>query len=122
MFDLKDFNKHYTYTHDRSDKWKLLKRKPYNGDCEDYALSVLYNLKGRSLLRMFLSLIKRQSKIRYCKINNNGHAVLKYKGKYIDCNYKRWVKKETMIKANYRFHKINYLPYMVLLKLIKGKM
>jgi predicted transglutaminase-like cysteine proteinase len=121
-FDLKDFNKHFTYVSDgrRRDRWHIMKRKPYRGDCEDYALTVLYNLKGRSLLRMFLSLIKRQSRIRHCKVNGNGHATLKYKGKYIDNGYKRWVKKDTMKKNGYKFHKIHYLPYVVLLKLLKG--
>ena len=112
-----ELNKHFVYTPDRGDRWHIMKRKPYKGDCEDYALTVLYNIKGRSIIRMFLSLIKRQSKIKHCKVNGNGHAVLKYKGKYIDNGYKRWVKKETMQNNGYKFHKFYYLRVLVRINL-----
>ena len=71
-------------------------------------------------MRMFLSLIKRQSKIRHCKVKGNRHAVLKYKGKYIDNGTKKWVKKKEMEANGYKFHKFHYLPYVVALKMLKG--
>ena len=117
---LKELNNGFVYTPDKGDRWRIMKKPPYKGDCEDYALTVLYNLKGRNILRMFLSLIKRQSKIRHCKVNGNRHAVLKYKGKYIDNGTKKWVKKKEMEANGYKFHKFHYLPYVVALKMLKG--
>jgi len=117
---LKELNNGFIYTPDKGDRWRIMKKPPYKGDCEDYALTVLYNLKGRNILRMFLSLIKRQSKIRSCKVNGNRHAVLKYKGKYIDNGTKKLVKKKEMEANGYKFHKFHYLPYVVALKMLKG--
>ena len=59
-----------------------MKKAPYAGDCEDYSLTLLYNLKGRSLYKMLISILIRESKICHCKVKGNGHAVLKYKGRY----------------------------------------
>ena len=59
MSFLVELNKKFKYRRDvdqygNRDAWFIMKQPPYVGDCEDYSLTLLYNLKGRSLLKMFL--------------------------------------------------------------------
>ena len=47
-------NKKFKYVKDADqyghrEAWFIMKKAPYTGDCEDYSLTLLYNLKGRSL-------------------------------------------------------------------------
>ena len=97
--DFEELNNEFKYVKDsdqygKRDAWYILKEAPYNGDCEDYSLTLLYNLTGRSIIKMFISLLTRESKLCFCKVRGIGHAVLKWRGKYIDNIQKRWVSKE----------------------------
>ncbi len=126
MSFLIQLNKKFKYRKDsdqygKRDAWFIMKQPPYVGDCEDYSLTLLYNLKGRSLLKMFLSLLIRESKILRCTVNGNGHAVLRYRGKYIDNNFKEWTtKKDMQERGNYKFSFWLYIPYQVCIKIISG--
>ena len=118
-------NNHFKYVKDADqyghrEAWFIMKKAPYTGDCEDYSLTLLYNLKQRSLYKMLISLLIRESKICHCKIKGNGHAVLKYKGQYIDNIQKKWVSKEYMEKRDYVFSSWLYIPYQVIVKVLIG--
>ena len=123
--DFEELNNEFKYVKDsdqygKRDAWYILKEAPYNGDCEDYSLTLLYNLTGRSIIKMFISLLTRESKLCFCKVRGIGHAVLKWRGKYIDNIQKRWVSKEDMEQKGYEFSKWLFIPYQVALKLAIG--
>ena len=126
MSFLIQLNKKFKYRTDADqygnrDAWFIMKQPPYVGDCEDYSLTLLYNLKGRSHLKMFLSLLIRESKILRCTVKGNGHAVLRYRGKYIDNNFKEWTtKKDMKERGGYVFSPWLYIPYQVYVKIISG--
>ena len=122
---LKELNKSFKYVKDSDqfgsrDAWYIMKQKPYHGDCEDYSLTLLYNLKDRSVTKLLLSLFIRESKICFCKVDGVGHAVLKYKGRYIDNIQKKWVERGYMEKRGYDFSVWMYIPYQVIIKLVMG--
>jgi hypothetical protein len=111
---VEEFTDNWQYRKDKdqygfADAWKII-RKPnakgkYVGDCEDYALSVLWRLCGKSDIRMWWMLITHQAGI--CCVGpskiKTSHAVLKYKGMYVD----NWTKKmgsKSAIEKNHTFH------------------
>ena len=122
---LEELNKKFKYQYDRDqydhrDAWYVMNHEPYNGDCEDYSLTLLFNLKDRKWEKFLLSLLTRESKICHCKIRGNGHAVLRYKGRYIDNIQKKWCTKQYMENRDYKFSSWLYIPYQVVIKLIIG--
>jgi predicted transglutaminase-like cysteine proteinase len=126
---LKELNYKFRYIKDsdqygKRDAWYIMKRPDedgwYRGDCEDYSLTLLYNLKGRSVRKLLLSLLIRESKICFCKVNGVGHAVLYYKGQYIDNICQKWVSKEYLEQDDYEFSFWIYIPYQVIIKLVMG--
>ena len=95
-----DFNKKWKYRYDKeqygsSDAWVIIRKESdsgkFEGDCEDYALSVLWRLCGQSDIRLWWMLITRRAGI--CGVGSSKtkmtHAVLRYKGEYVD----NWTKK-----------------------------
>jgi hypothetical protein len=127
------FNAHWEYRSDAdqygmADAWKIIytqdERGKYVGDCEDYALTVLYRLCEYSHLRMFWMLATRQAGI--CLVGPSrwkvSHAVLKYKKSYVD----NWTKKlgpKSEIEKNHTFHGIyGYgLLHVTVIKMIRSK-
>ena len=92
-----------------ADAWKIIYSEDaegkFVGDCEDYALSILYRLCGESHLKMWWMLITHQAGI--CLVGPSkskvSHAVLRYKGDYVD----NWTKKfgpKSAIEKNHTFH------------------
>ena len=77
-------------------------------------------LKDRKWEKFLLSLLTRESKICHCKIRGDGHAVLRYKGRYIDNIQKKWCTKKYMENRDYKFSSWLYIPYQVVIKLIIG--
>ena len=123
--ELKELNKKFKYRKDRDqfgqrDAWYIMKHEPYHGDCEDYSLTLLFNLKDRKWDKFLLSLLIRESKICHCKVRGRGHAVLKYKGRYIDNIQKKWCSKAYMENREYKFSSWLYIPYQVVIKLVIG--
>ena len=122
---LEELNKKFKYRKDRDqygfrDAWYIMNHEPYHGDCEDYSLTLLFNLKDRKWEKFLLSLLIRESKICHCKVRGRGHAVLKYKGRYIDNIQKKWCTKAYMENREYVFSSWLYIPYQVVIKLIIG--
>ena len=51
--ELVDVVENFTYVSDsdqfgKREAWYIMKEKPYTGDCEDFALTILYNKIGRA--------------------------------------------------------------------------
>tara|TARA_B100000424_G_scaffold262506_1_gene248594 strand:+ start:595 stop:1029 length:435 start_codon:yes stop_codon:yes gene_type:complete len=130
---VQSFNSKWRYRKDKHqygmrDAWKIIystnAEGKYEGDCEDYALSILYRLAGESHLKMWWLLITHQAGI--CLVGpskfKTSHAVLRYKGEYIDNQVRKFGPKYE-IERNYRFH-IFYgygWAYMTALKMIISK-
>ena len=123
---LEELNKKFKYRKDGDqygyrDAWYVMTHEPYHGDCEDYSLTLLFNLKDRKWEKFLLSLLLRESKICHCKgPGGGGHAVLKYKGRYIDNIQRKWCTKEYMENRGYKFSIWLYIPYQVVVKLVVG--
>lgn len=128
------FSKEFKYTSDKDqygkrEAWYIIKEKTlkvkkstyYTGDCEDYSLTVLYKLKGESMAKFWLSLLTRESKICFCTVSGGGHAVLKYKGRYVDNIQQKFVTKAHMESKGYVFSSWMYIPYQVAINLVLGK-
>ena len=86
---LTDFNTLYNYKHDPDgrDLWRVIKpvEEVYRGDCEDYALSVLYYVVCKeSWLKFWWMLFTFSAELCGCETKNGGHAVLRYGDMYID--------------------------------------
>ena len=128
--DLKDFSDHYDYKYDAKgrDKWHVIKQDPdglYRGDCEDYALSVLYYVVcNQSWLKFWLYLTIFRAQLCGCDTKNGeGHAVLRYRNEYIDNWTKKWVSREDMEELGHEFHPWykTILPSTVAIKLLLAK-
>ena len=118
-------NLYYNYRYDPTgyDCWKIMKpvNGRFKGDCEDYALSILYYvICNESLFAFWYQLIFGKAKIHYVD-NNGGHAVLQWDGNYIDNWTKDWVSREHMESLGHKFHKRDYLFYQVALKMLYTK-
>lgn len=108
--DLKDFNDHYDYKKDPKsrDMWRVLKADDqgiYAGDCEDYALSVLYYVICKSSwLKFWWLIVTFQARLIGCYTKNReGHAVLRYQGQFIDNWSKKWVERAYMEGIGHKF-------------------
>lgn len=119
---LTELNELYQYRFDPSyDKWRILSINNFSGDCEDYALSVLYYvICNQSLSKFWKLLVFGDAKICYAE-NGGGHAVLQLDGMYIDNWTKDWVSRERMESLGHKFHKTDYKVYQVALKMINAK-
>ena len=126
LITLQDVSDNFIYVSDRDqfgkrDCWYIMHDLPYRGDCEDFALTVLYNLKEKSLLRMLVSLTLLQAKIHFCASpNGTPHATLRYKGWYTDNWQREWLTKPEYIRKGYEFHWRLFLVGNVLYRLLKG--
>ena len=123
---LDDVVKNFVYVSDERnygsrEAWYIMKQKPYNGDCEDFALTILYNLCGRSVFRLLLSVFIGRGKICYTlSPKGGGHAVLRYRGLYTDNWQDKWLNKEDYIAKGYTFKPVLFWAYTTSLQLLKG--
>ena len=120
--NLDTFNALFEYRSEEGDQWRIPKvEDKILGDCEDYALGVLYYVVcEESLLAFWYQLIFGKAKIHYVN-NNGGHAVLQVDGMYIDNWTKDWVSKRHMEAMGHKFHFLFYLTYQVALKMLYTK-
>ena len=119
--DLEYLAKHFEYKADDSRNiWRILKKDNLKGDCEDYALTALYIETG-SMIKFWKELIIGSAKIQYCKSpSGGGHAILRYKGMYIDNWQRKYVDLEYLIEQGYEIKGINYVWLTSLIKVIEG--
>ena len=125
--ELIELNSSWKYKYDTEqynlrDNWKIMKEPPYIGDCEDYALTLLYLISGKSLWKFWWNLITFKAQLRrVITENGNGHVVLRYGKMYADnwtLTFVPWAEMEKLgHKKNFWF----YLPQDVALKLLVAK-
>ena len=129
---LEKLKREFTYVSDPDqyesrDAWYVMRPKKalnhdYQGDCEDFALTLLFQLCNNSWAAFWWSLISRKAKLHFCTYKDfGGHAVLRWRGKYADNIQMTFVSKEVMEKDGYKFHSFLFLPYIVAIKLLLGK-
>lgn len=129
MMELKDLTERYVYKYDPSyDQWRILKLEDgkYQGDCEDFSLSVLYYVVCQgSWLKFWWLLFTFQAEICGCDTKNGGHAVLRYGDQYIDNWSKAWVGRDGMTKGLghtfWPWYK-TILPTTVAIKMVMAKL
>jgi len=125
---LTNFNTLYNYKHDPDgrDLWRVIKpvEEVYRGDCEDYALSVLYYvICQESWLKFWWLLITFEAKLCYVTTKNGGgHAVLRYGDMYIDNWTQDWVSKAQMEMLGHQFHTWKFIPTTVAIKMVMAKL
>lgn len=89
------FLERYRYKADVYDYWTLLDGGvgEVQGDCEDFAYTMLWLISGESWWRFWWMIVTCQAMIwavRFPK-TGEGHAALWVRGQgWIDCNYPRW--------------------------------
>ena len=122
---LEHLNKNFKYVYDKNaygkrDAWYVMKQLPFEGDCEDYSLTYLYEVSGRSYIKMFWNLIFGGYKICYCQVKGDGHAVLRYRELYLDNIQKKWCEKTFLEGRGYVFHRTFFWWNTVAIKLLQG--
>lgn len=104
----------------KKDVWNILDLGVSGeGDCEDYALTALYYLSDKSLLKFWWELITFQSSIHFVTLGGVGHAVLEYNGIYIENTKKSWMN-EIEFKR-YVTPVKRFMPWHVARRLLMGK-
>ncbi len=129
MMTLTNFNNLYSYKYDAfgRDSWRVLRLDElgqYQGDCEDYALSVLfYVICKKSWLRFWFLLLMFEAKLCYVTTKNGGgHAVLRFGDMYIDNWTQDWVSKAQMERLGHQFHDWKFIPTTVAIKMVMAKL
>ena len=106
-----------------NDQWHIMQKKNgvYTGDCEDFALTALYKMTG-NLWGFWWALVFGDAKIIHCKVQDEGHAVLRYEGRYIDNIQRRWTTKTHLKNYGYTFKwYYGYMFPQVALKMLANK-
>lgn len=91
---LPNFNKNYIYTADGTlDSWTVIEpiNGKYNGDCEDYVLTLQSKVDGYKDIELY-----------YCHYNSQGHCIGNINGKWIDCILQREVETLPPLYTNVR--------------------
>ena len=113
----------------KRDAWYIMKPEGegelerYRGDCEDFALTTLYQHCDESLLKFWWMLISYKAQITYCyvKTPERGHAVLRIEDDWTDNIFAKVVTQADMIDYGYVFQTKYFNPLTVAIKLLKGK-
>jgi hypothetical protein len=89
--ELKKLLRVFVYKPDgRIDSWRILEGN-YEGDCDDFALTLLYKLSGDSLFKFWFNLITLRATFWFCKSpSGSGHLLLKYDGLFSDNTMDHW--------------------------------
>ena len=74
--DLEDLAARYVYTRDTRDRWTLLTAAsgPLEGDCEDWAYSVLWRVAGRSWRRFWAMVLRGEAMLWWTRFHGTGEA------------------------------------------------
>mgnify|MGYP000035298331 CR=1 FL=1 len=123
MTPLDDLNARFVYKGESSriDNWRILKGDGrIEGDCEDYALTLIWLMEGRSLFRFWLAIFLFKYRIWHCASPRGvGHAIIFHDGKWIDNIQRRWVAAEPKSLG----YKLRYpmIPPLVVAKMLVAK-
>lgn len=97
----------------KREKWKIMRAEegPLEGDCEDFALTVLWNIADKSMWKFWWLVCTFQAMIWFTKTERgNGHAMLWYRGRWVDNIYSTWSDKPRHPR---------YFPYVAPLMALK---
>ena len=82
--DMEDFARRFRYREDgRIDSFRIIWRPEgeMHGDCDDRAVTSLWLVEGRSMIRFWLALISGRAAIWRCTLPDGGrHAILWHRG------------------------------------------
>ncbi len=103
---LKLLNSKFKYKSDPRyfDVWRILTGdKAWEGDCEDYSLTLIWLLSDRNIFKFLWNITTFKYLIWFVKLNNgSGHVVLKIDNLYYDNIQKKGVTKEVLTKQGYK--------------------
>jgi hypothetical protein len=104
------------------DSWRILTVEDLRGDCDDFAVTALYISTG-SLIKFWYELIFGSAKVHMVTTaSGGGHAVLEYKGVYIDNWTLAWVPREYMeVVLGHQFKSWMFVWPISALKMFYGK-
>ena len=123
-----EFAKNWKYRYDTDqygmrDAWHIIHETTdgkWVGDCEDYALTMLWLLKDKNPRAFWWSLITGEAKI--CLVGPSKwkvtHAVLRYKDHYIDNWTKEFSPKSAIEDNGFTFHVFAALPHEVAIRMV----
>lgn len=115
----------YVYDSDQHgfDRWVIMKEPPYEGDCEDYALTLLWLMSGKSMINFWINVITMQAQLRrVITKKGEGHVVLRVGNLYIDNWSKRFVPWEVLERAGHKKYLWMYDPLLVIVKMSKSSL
>lgn len=114
----RDLNARFNYLSDTWDRWRILSGPgPVRGDCEDYALTLIWLAEGRSMLRFWWALFTFKYVIWFCRLRG-GHVVLWVRGVgWTDNIQKRPVTRKVLREQGYRL-RFPFLAPMVAVKFL----
>ena len=111
----------YLYDNDQygSNTWVIIKEPPYEGDCEDYALTLLWLMSDRSMVNFWVNIFTMQAQLRrVITKNGRGHVVLKVGELYADNWTQKFVTWEEMeSQCGHKKYLWMYDPILVVLKM-----
>ena len=133
-----ELHKRFTYVTDKNqygkrEAWYIMKPDPlakefpvFKGDCEDFSLTVLYQLCAGKWTKFWWYIFSYKAQIRYCYLHtpDRGHAVLQLGDVYLDNIFGTTTTKEAMEERGYVFKQpafLWFLPTTVSIKLLLGK-
>lgn len=98
--ELEKLHRRFVYVPDntRLDHWRIHRGDgEVRGDCEDFALTLLWQLSDQSMRRFWWNIITMRACFWHVKsYNGGGHAVLWYKGYWADNMEYTWYRTDQM--------------------------
>jgi hypothetical protein len=114
---LDDLRARFVYKQDTGDRWAILRaaKGPLLGDCEDFALTALWLICGRSEWRMAWWIATFRACLWHTTIDGDGHMMLWVRGRgWIDVRNPQFGPRKYRKKFPY------LLPAYVVAMLVKG--
>jgi predicted transglutaminase-like cysteine proteinase len=102
-------NANFTYQYDRDqygkpDRWKIMEGPQYVGDCEDYSLTVLWHIAGKSWFKFWWLQLTGKAALKRCQVRSGEyHIILRYGDLCIDNIQQRWTTQAYMEDQGYNF-------------------
>lgn len=120
---LEVMNREFEYTTDKesygfADVWRIMKPGQMKGDCEDFAMTLLWLMAGMSKRRMIWWLITRKARIHFLRNLNtgSGHVELEFEGAFVDNIVKEWNDGSKLLS---RYRRVRPLPAtFIILKML----
>jgi hypothetical protein len=108
----------FQYQAESNDLWRILDTtKPtFKGDCDDYALTVLWLICDRSIGELKNELLSGKAKLWFCDTPFGKHNMLEYKGSFCDNVERKWMSKKEYEQKGYKFIR-SHSPWLVLYRL-----